>query len=142
MPRDLNSDVYIFTRDLNLAVNRSSASLYGDTFMGQPVCKQNKSTGFKYANLILHDVALLKITQMPIVIHDSLLFKNIGDNAVDGILTIYSAIKGKQVFIAFDKKTSYKRTSQQILESKTILQLDDGGKALYGKSWAKRKDIS
>ena len=52
MPRDLNSDVYIFTRDLNLAVNRSSASLYGDTFIGQPGCmeKLNGLVGFADKN--------------------------------------------------------------------------------------------
>ena len=48
LPRDLNPDVYRLNRDLNLAVNLSSASLYGDTFKGQPVCmeKLNGLVGF------------------------------------------------------------------------------------------------
>ena len=39
-------------RDLNLAVNQSSASLYGDTFKGQPVCmeKLNGLVGFTDKN--------------------------------------------------------------------------------------------
>ena len=39
-------------RDLILAVNRSSAGLYGDTFKGQPVCmeKLNGLVGFTDKN--------------------------------------------------------------------------------------------
>lgn len=101
----------------------------------------NKSTGFRYANLLLHDLVLLTITEMPCVIHDSLLFKNIGDSAIDEILSIYNEIKQKQVFIAFDKKGSYRQHSQDILETRKVLQLDDGTKALYGSSWSKRKSV-
>ena len=88
--------------------------------------------------MVLYDLAVLNLTALPAIAHDSLILKNIGDGAVDGIMQIY-AQSDKQVFIAFDKQSAYRPMTQQILEDNRVLQLSDNGCELYGESWNKEK---
>lgn len=95
-------------------------------------------TGSNYKGMVLYDLAILYLTALPAIAHDSLILKNIGDGAVDGIMQIYARSE-KQVFIAFDKQIAYKPMTQQILEDNCVLQLSDNGCELYGESWNKEK---
>lgn len=95
-------------------------------------------TGSNYKGMVLYDLAVLNLTALPAIAHDSLILKNIGDGAVDGIMQIY-AQSDKQVFIAFDKQSAYRPMTQQILEDNCVLQLSDNGCELYGESWNKEK---
>ena len=88
--------------------------------------------------MVLYDLAILYLTALPAIAHDSLILKNIGDGAVDGIMQIYARSE-KQVFIAFDKQIAYKPT-QQILEGNCVLHLSNNGCELYGESWNKEKE--
>ena len=81
------------------------------------------------------------LTALPAIAHDSLILKNIGDGAIDGIMQIYARSQ-KQVFIAFDKQIAYKPTTQQLLKSNCVLRLSDNGCELYGESWNKEKKQS
>ena len=98
-------------------------------------------TGSNYKGMVLYDLAVLNLTALPAIAHDSLILKNIGDGAVDGIMQIY-AQSDKQVFIAFDKQSAYRPMTQQILEDNRVLQLSDNGCELYGESWNKEKKQS
>jgi len=93
-------------------------------------------TGSNYKGMVVYDLAVLYLTALPAIAHDSLILKNIGDGAVDGIMKIYAQSR-KQVFIAFDKQAAYKPDTQQILTDNTILKLSDGNCELYGESWNK-----
>ena len=95
-------------------------------------------TGSNYKGMVLYDLAVLNLTALPAIAHDSLILKNIGDGAVDGIMQIY-AQSDKQVFIAFDKQSAYKPTTQEALQNNCVLQLSDNGFELYGESWNKEK---
>ena len=95
-------------------------------------------TGSNYKGMVIYDLAILYLTSLPAIAHDSLILKNIGDGAVDGIMRIYSQSK-KQVFIAFDKQEAYMPDTQRILASNTVLKLSDNGCELYGESWNKEK---
>ena len=96
-------------------------------------------TGSNYKGMVLYDLAVLNLTALPAIAHDSLILKNIGDGAVDGIMQIYARSE-KQVFIAFDKQIAYKPTTQQILEGNCVLHLSNNGCELYGESWDKEKE--
>lgn len=96
-------------------------------------------TGSNYKGMVLYDLAILYLTALPAIAHDSLILKNIGDGAVDGIMQIYARSE-KQVFIAFDKQIAYKPTTQQILEGNCVLHLSNNGCELYGESWNKEKE--
>ena len=93
-------------------------------------------TGSNYKGMVVYDLAVLYLTALPAIAHDSLILKNIGDGAVDGIMKIYAQSR-KQVFIAFDKQAAYKPDTQKILADNTVLKLSDGNCELYGESWNK-----
>ncbi|MDM1507758.1 DUF2326 domain-containing protein, partial [Myroides odoratimimus] len=61
----------------------------------------NTGTGKSFADLIEFDLAILYITILPFLIHDSVLFKNIEDVTMDRIIELYSKSK-KQIFISID----------------------------------------
>lgn len=94
-------------------------------------------TGASYRGMVLYDISILELTCLPILIHDSVLLKQIEDIAIEKILEIYSNSE-KQVFIALDKSSSYSRRSQEILNDKRVLELGTDGNELFGKSWSKK----
>lgn len=91
-------------------------------------------TGSNYKGLVIYDMAVLYSTDLPAIVHDSLILKNIIDVAIAGIMKLYTKSK-KQVFIAFDKQDTYGAETQKILMDNKILKLSDGGCELYGESW-------
>ncbi len=104
--------------------------------------EQNKGTKAAYKSLVIFDLALLNLTEIPFMIHDSFIFNNIGDSQLEKILELYLKEKKKQIFIAFDKANSYKGNTKTIIDQHCVLQLSDNGNELYGESWAKkRKEI-
>lgn len=100
-------------------------------------CDWNTGTGENYKNLIIFDLSVLKTTELPILIHDSLLFKNIGDLPIDKIMELYSK-SSKQIFISFDKQESFSPFTAKTLVDTQVLELHDNGGELFGVSWAKK----
>ena len=95
-------------------------------------------TGSKYKNIIIFDLSVLNLSSLPVLIHDSIVFKNIGDDPVKNIFKQY-LVNNKQIFIAIDKIEDYhSNDTVNTLKSKTIIELDDG-KELFGKSWGNIK---
>lgn len=95
-------------------------------------------TGSNFKGMVIYDLAVLNTTSLPAITYDSLILKNISDNAVDGIMKIYAQSK-KQIFIAFDKQDAYPQNTREILLKNKVLQLSDNGCELYGQSWNKEK---
>ena len=93
-------------------------------------------TGSNYKGLVIYDLAILHLTALPAIAHDSLILKNISDVAIDGIMKIY-AQSHKQIFIAFDKQDAYKEDTRNILIDNAVLKLSDDHCELYGDSWNK-----
>ncbi len=103
---------------------------------------KDTGTGTNFKSLILLDLSILYLSSLPVLAHDSLFFKNIDDEGIDGIIKLYSetVCLGKQVFIAFDKQSSYSSETYDILQKNKVLQLYRGGGELYGKSWNSEVD--
>lgn len=95
--------------------------------------------GSMYKGTILSDIGFLNITDLPFVIHDSILFKNIEDESLENILSQYVSFENKQVFIAFDRICTYSQRAQEILNRGIVLKLEPGGKEFYGKSWNQKE---
>ncbi|WP_282035202.1 DUF2326 domain-containing protein [Metabacillus indicus] len=93
----------------------------------------NTGTGKAYINLIIFDLAILTLTKMPFIMHDSFLFKNIEKEAVEQIINFYNSIT-KQVFIAIDIIDMYNKETQKILEDKKVILLSND-KLLTTKDW-------
>lgn len=94
----------------------------------------NTGTGKSYADLIEFDLAILKLTVLPFLIHDSILFKNIEDVAVDKIIEQYSNF-GNQIFISIDGIGKYDSKSIKTLNESKVLELSKDRK-LFNKDWS------
>ncbi len=95
-------------------------------------------TGMRYKGMILLDLALLRATSLPFVIHDSLLLPNIENEAIEKILELYTKQTDKQVFLAFDKTAT--PNARKILEKAQRLHLSRGGNELFGKAWNRKEN--
>lgn len=91
-------------------------------------------TGIAYKGLVVFDLAVLKLTRLPILVHDSVVLKQISDDAIERIIEIYSSC-GKQVIIALDKQDSYSEKTADLLGDASVLRLSNNGKELFGRSW-------
>jgi len=98
------------------------------------VTPDDTGTGTAYKGLLIFDLSVLELTSLPILVHDSLLFKNIEDEALEKIMELYQK-SGKQIIIAMDKVNSYTEETRKILEATSILKLSDNGNELFGRSW-------
>lgn len=97
--------------------------------------KNNTGTGRSYENLIVFDLAVLETSQLPLLIHDSFLFKNLSIDITQNILVEYYE-KEKQVFIALDEMNRYDKITQKIICEKQVLTLSREN-CLFKKSWGK-----
>lgn len=96
--------------------------------------RDDSGTGTLYKGLVVYDLSVLELTELPILIHDSVVLKQIADEAIEKILEKYQTA-GKQIFIALDKASSYTKTATDILNGTAVLRLSNNGNELFGCSW-------
>lgn len=102
----------------------------------------DNGTGTAYVSMILYDLAILELTNLPFLIHDSVLFKNLSDNRVIKVFEEYENSR-KQIFVSFDKKNSYESDElKKTIENHRVIELYAGGGELFGRSWAKKKNFN
>ncbi len=94
-------------------------------------------TGIAYKGLVVLDLAMLHLTRLPIIVHDSVVLKQISDDAIESIMNQYIASE-KQTIIALDKQQSYTPKTSELLEGYSVLKLDPNGSELFGRSWGKK----
>lgn len=86
----------------------------------------------------MYDLAIASLTKLPILVHDSLILKQISDEAVENILVRYME-SGKQVIISLDKQDSYSKRTAEILEKRCVLHLAPNGRELFGRAWSRQE---
>lgn len=91
-------------------------------------------TGKSYAGLVGFDLAMLSLTCLPFIVHDSMIYKNIEISATENIIKILSTFKEKQIFLAFDEAKKFNKEAQEALQSNKVLQLNRD-QLLYIKDW-------
>lgn len=134
LQHQINEQMMQFNDEL-FADKRNAPVLAFNTYNSYNFYTPNdKGTGANFKGLVLYDLAVFALTGLPALAHDSLLFKNIEDEAVAGIMRIYNRAT-KQIFIAFDKQGSYSPEVAQIAKSRAVLHLSRGGGELYGAPW-------
>lgn len=101
-------------------------------------CKWNSGTGENFKNLIIFDLSILRTTELPFLVHDSLIFKNIADLPIDKIMQLYLKA-GKQIFISFDKREAFTDFTAKTVYDTRVIELYDNGGELFGWSWAKKE---
>ena len=93
---------------------------------------EDTGTGKAYSNLILFDLAVLYETKLPFLIHDSVLYKNIENNAVANLVKIYASLM-KQTFIAIDEIGKY-GDAKNTLKANEVIHLNSKN-VLYIRNW-------
>lgn len=96
---------------------------------------EDTGTGKAYSNLIIFDLSIFELTELPIIIHDSVLFKNIENDAVAKLLNVYIKSQ-KQSFISLDEINKYGDLACQLLQKKKVIQLSNEN-MLFIKDWRK-----
>jgi len=94
----------------------------------------DRGTGSQYKGLIMFDLATLIMTNLPLLVHDSVLLKQIEDQTLEEILKIYMETE-KQIFIVLDKQSSFTEATQKILKETAVLNLYPNGGELFGRAW-------
>lgn len=125
--RAINDDIYNGTKTSPVLTLNSATSYNFYT-------PQDRGTGSEYKGLIVFDLAMLQETTIPVIAHDSVLLKQIQDEALEEILSYYSH-QEKQIFIALDKEESYSQQSQKYLKNAEVLRLFPNGGELFGHAW-------
>ena len=90
-------------------------------------------TGTAYASVLVFDLAVFLATRLPVVAHDTLLFKNIENSSVANLINVYLGTS-KQSFVALDEIRKYGAETAQVLIERSVIQLDDQN-VLYTKDW-------
>ncbi len=96
---------------------------------------EDTGTGKAYSNLILFDLSALETTELPILIHDSVLYKNVENNAVAELVKLYISL-GKQSFISIDEIQKYGKEAESLLLENKVVELSDN-QVLFIKDWRK-----
>ena len=94
-------------------------------------------TGIAYKGLVVFDLSIKHLTNLPILVHDSVVLKQISDDAIENIMNQYIDC-GKQTIIALDKQESYSEKTAELLDNYSILELAPNGRELFGRSWGKK----
>jgi hypothetical protein len=102
------------------------------------ISNDDTGTGKSYAGLVGFDLAILSLTHLPFIIHDSVIYKNIEVQATKNILRILASVKRKQIFLAFDEAAKFGATAEQLLRAHTVLKLSDDD-LLYNKDWREQQ---
>ncbi|AQR93407.1 DUF2326 domain-containing protein [Clostridium saccharoperbutylacetonicum] len=122
---EINKSIYSDNRRapaLELKENNYIFKTFGDT-----------GTGTAYANLIAFDIAVFDLTELPVIIHDLPLFKNVENPAMQNIINIYNQHK-KQIFIAIDEVYKYNKEIVEVLKDKSFIQLSKDS-VLFTMNW-------
>lgn len=96
----------------------------------------DQGTGTEFKSLLLFDLVVLKLTMLPFAIEDSMLFKNLWDEPVEGLFRLYDESK-KQVFIAIDRINVFDSEIQTIIKEHEVVRLGNDENTLFGRVWSK-----
>lgn len=127
---DINNEI----RNINKKIydNDTPALINIETSKYSLTKPNDTGTGTSYMNLILFDLAILKLTNLPLLAHDSILFKNVGNDVMEKLIKFYN-IHEKQIFISIDEHKKYTEVSD-ILKNQQVIKLDKEH-TLFSKIW-------
>jgi len=100
----------------------------------------DRGTGKAYSNLITFDLAVFRLTLLPVLVHDTLLFKNIENIVIEHLMKIYNG-QSKQTFIAIDEINKYDSETQKILTDNKVIELSIS-KTVFKKKWNRQDNKS
>lgn len=100
---------------------------------------RDSGTGTNYKGMLIYDLSILKLTKLPALAHDSLLFPNISDENLRQLLRLYTSIRDKQIFIAYDRQDNLGPDISSLLNEHAIIKLGPNDETLFGIQWGKKQ---
>lgn len=136
--REVNQKLKAFNKVVYGPLRSSSELRIKSASSYQFTSPEDTGTGKSFAGLVGFDLAMLSLTALPLVLHDSIIYKNIEVPATRRILRILAAVKSKQIFLAFDEASKFGSEAERLLKRFTAVKLahDD---LLYTKDWRTKK---
>jgi hypothetical protein len=98
--------------------------------------EEDTGTGVAYTGLVLFDLTIFLLTRLPVLGHDTVIFKNIENDSVSRLLPVYLET-AKQSFVAIDEIEKYGPETSAFLTEHRVLQLDTKN-LFYIKDWRGR----
>ena len=83
--------------------------------------------------MIVFDITILKLTELPVLIHDSRLYNSLESRAIGNLLPYYN-IPQKQTFIALDDIDKLSWDAQKLIKENEVISLDSKF-TLYDIDW-------
>lgn len=136
--REVNQKLRAFNKVVYGPLRSSSELRIKSASSYQFTSQEDTGTGKSFAGLVGFDLAMLSLTILPLILHDSIIYKNIEVPATRRILRILAAVKSKQIFLAFDEASKFGFEAEELLKRFTAVKLahDD---LLYTKDWRTKK---
>lgn len=144
---DLTSIKFGLVKDLEKYINEEItlivSRVYGDNSRSPTLTLTENSykyelfedtgTGKAFAGVVIFDLAIFALTDLPILIHDSPLYKNVENQVVANFIKEYATYQ-KQSFIALDEIDKYGVETATTLRANCVVELSDT-KVLYTEDW-------
>jgi hypothetical protein len=124
---EMNKEIYSNENSPILNINEYKYSLNKPNDTG---------TGTGETNLILFDLAVFDLTKLPLLVHDMVVFKDIGIDTMESLIGLYNK-NMKQIFISIDEHKKYRNVAS-ILEEKKVIKLDSIN-TLFIEIWNNKK---
>ncbi|CAK3275577.1 DUF2326 domain-containing protein [Vibrio crassostreae] len=84
-------------------------------------------------NMICFDLSMLRLTYLPFIIHDTIVFKQIQAPTTERIIEEYSK-QNKQVFVSLDEITRFSEKTQNLIRKHKVIELS-GEKRAFKLDW-------
>lgn len=148
----LDTQVRTVTEEIQVAINEAMKKLNDEIYSGQKTCPRIKielldryffstpsdsGTGTQQRGVAIFDLVMLASTKLPAFVHDSVMLKHIEDHTLAKLFEYYSRTP-KQVFIAFDRASTYPQ-SVKLLTNTKVIGLGRGTEALFGRDFNEAK---
>lgn len=131
---ELNKEMFRINSTLFVKLKTSPEISFGNG--SKYIFKNTKDGGSAcaYRGLIVFDLAVSRITKLPVIVHDSDMLKLIEDDVFRNILKEYEKSES-QIFISIDKISAYTDETQGIINDRKILKLGEEKESLFGMTW-------
>ena len=145
---DLDKEVSTVAESVQSTINNGMKALNDEIYNGLKTCPRIKidlldryyfstpadsGTGTQQRGVAIFDLVLLANTRLPAFVHDSVMLKHIEDHTLAKLFEYYNKTK-KQVFVAFDRASTYPQSVDLLNQSK-IIELGRKEKALFGRDF-------
>lgn len=146
----VENSIVTIVEDTNKKLEELNITIYGETVVPPHLDMQLKKyglvnekdtgTGTQHTNIVLFDMVMKDLTNIPVLIHDSIVHKNISKTTVEELVKLYNK-SDRQIFISIDEIYKYEDSVIKIINDSVALRLSKD-KLLFIRDWRKAVDIT